>query len=601
VAQGILSKTLPTIDVPEATEFSVSFEYYGYAIDEALSLRGAGNREVLIQFVSTPDSANLSDLLYIDALPIPGIDFTADDIATHLVAGGYLDESTSYGDFTGIILQDMFIEDKVVELLESYALGLDIDLADLNPADAAPAITAAASEAPDSTVGDSINDEIVSAILQQGQFNESNNAIGTAPGETIVSSFKNIEHVTSVDSRVAFQIARIATKNAKSAFAGNFSYASTGGDLANIQTIARDSFIPEGISEEEFVSEVDPFSSQVPIGLTMGEAEVFGYLLEKTQLLSDGTEHPFPAKIFLEGSTVTADAIFEYRDTSIELASTYVYSLSSLAMVRLPSAMTDGFGALSDLNVIARSRLQVRSIVTGVEVPNPPENIEFVFEEETDRLLIQWSLASDDANTKKFQVFRRNSINEPFALIRQYDFDDSEIPVESLEDIDFGLDVKLDEELLYYIDEKFKRGKEYIYALCAIGSDGGSSAYSVQHSVRYDEAMGSLVIKRVSEANAPKPYPNFYLPQQMTLDVGKISNTKQVEFYFTPEVYNLTRNEFNEHGEVITTDYEDFIKDGDAGFYTLELTEIGTLQQKTIKVNITATDEPLILDPTISA
>jgi len=119
--------------------------------------------------------------------------------------------------------------------------------------------------------------------------------------------------------------------------------------------------------------------------------------------------------------------------------------------------------------------------------------------------------------------------------------------------------------------------------------------------VRYDEAIGSLVIKRVSEANAPKPYPNFYLPQQMTLDTGKISNAKQVEFYFTPEVYNLTRNEFNEHGEVITTDYEDFIKDGDAGFYTLELTEMGTFQQKTVKVNIAATDEPLILDPTISA
>ena len=598
MAQGILSKTLPIIDVPEATDFSVSFSYFGYAIDEALSLRGAGNREVLIQFVSTPDSVNISDLSYITALPTG---FTADDISAALTAGGFLDESTSYGDFTGIILQDMFIEDKVVELLESYAAGLDIDLADLNPSDAAPAIIAAASEAPDSTVGDSINDEIVSAILQQGQFNESINPVGTEPGETIISSFKNIEHVTSVDSRIAFQVARIATKNARNAFAGNFSYSTLGGDLANIQTIARDSFVLSELSEEEFVTEVSPYSSQAVDGLTIGDAEIIGYLLEKTKVLSDGTESLLTARIFLEGDVVTADTLFQYRDTDIELASTYVYSLSSLAMVRLPSAMTDGYGTLTDLNILARSRLQVRSIVTGVEVPNPPENIEFVFEEKTDRLSIQWGFASGDVNTKKFQIFRRNSINEPFALIRQYDFDDSEVPVGSLEDVDFGLDVKLDEELLYYIDEKFKRGKEYIYALCAIGSDGGSSAYSVQHSVRYDEAIGSLVIKRVSEANAPKPYPNFYLPQQMTLDVGKISNTKQVEFYFTPEVYNLTRNEFNEHGEVITTDYEDFIKDGDAGFYTLELTEMGTFQQKTVKVNITATDEPLILDPTISA
>ena len=598
MAQGILSKTLPIIDVPEATDFIVSFEYFGYSIDEALSIRGAGNREVLIQFVSTPDSANLSDGGYIAALPSG---FTADDISSALTAGGFLDESTSYGDFTGIILQDMFIEDKVVELLESYAAGLDIDLADLNPSDGAPAITAAASEAPDSTVGDSINDEIVSAILQQGQFNESINPIGSPPGETIISSFKNIEHVTSIDSRIAFQVARIATKNARNAFAGNFSYSTLGGDLSNVQTLARDSFVLSELSEEDFVVEVDPYSSQSVEGLTIGDAEVIGYLLEKTKVHSDGTETEFTAKVFLEGTSVTADTLFQYADTDIELAATYVYSLSSLAMVRLPSAMIDGDGTSNDLNILVRSRLQVRSIVTGVDAPFPPENIEFVFEEETDRLLIQWNFASDDVNTKKFQIFRRNSINEPFALIRQYDFDNSEIPVESLEDIDFGLDVKLDEELLYYIDEKFKRGKEYIYALCAIGSDGGSSAYSVQHSVRYDEAMGSLVIKRVSEAGAPKPYPNFYLPQQMTFDVGKISNTKQVEFYFTPEVYNLTRNEFNEHGEVITSDYEDFIKDGDAGFYTLELTDMGTFQQKTMKVNITATDEPLILDPTVSA
>ena len=284
-----------------------------------------------------------------------------------------------------------------------------------------------------------------------------------------------------------------------------------------------------------------------------------------------------------------------FTDSDVKTAATYAYALSTIAVARVPDLPEEG-GELSVYSdIVIKSRVQTSVITTGLGYPPPPTDISFIFEEETDRLLIQWSFGDDDINTKKFQILRRESIDEPFELIRQYDFDDSEVPLEPAENVDFGLDVKLDDPLLYYIDENFKRNKKYIYALCSIGSDGGSSPLSAQYDVFYDNIIGELAVRLVSVGGAPKPYPNFYLDTDLTTNIGKVSNISKAEVFFTPEVYNVTKNSFDEvTGEVIDTQLLDFIKEfgpvRNTGKYFIEITEIGTFQQSVIEVAVADTD-----------
>ena len=599
---GLASKTFQVIDVPEPTGYSVEFQYFGYDVEESIAKK-ADTMQVRLTWSQITDTSEFgSGLLGVTLLLVS--DNTA--VVEQLSAGSVLDESIAVENFTNFLLQDYYVAEKSVELLESAAAGFNVDIENLAPVDGSSAILSSIVDdglAQESTVGVSVSDEILSAILQQKFLNESLDPVGVSVGETLIGSMAGIQHINGVDSRVAKDVARAAVKNPFGSFAGNISYMVD--DLTSDQQTARNNEEDENtISTAFYEYEITPIAAHEPqLVAKLGEAIVIGYFIEKFEIDGDGLPGETSSFFIPQLPDSSPGVVREFIDEEIKVATTYSYSISTVAIARIPSAQvgSDDSEDVQDVDVVMKSRVQTSVITTGVGYPPAPQDITFTYDASSERLLIQWDFGDTDVNTTKFQVFKRNNITEPYSLIRQYDFDNSIAVADQMEHVDFGLNVRLDKALLYYIDEEFVEGREYIYALCSVNSDGASSPYSAQYSVRYDTVSAALEIRQVSVANAPKPYPNMYLEADLTRSIGKVSDASKLDVYFTPEVLNVTRNEYDpiETDVVIDTIIMDFLKElgplRDTGKYQLELTELGTFQNSLVEIKL-ASDDLQILD-----
>ena len=616
--ESIASNTFPLIDVPEPTDFKVSFQYFGFAIEEVLSSR-AGTQEVNVSFTTVADTTEFGGLGSSATTSLATLTTTEQDVVGSLESGHFLDESVSETNFTSMVLQDYYLSEKSTELLNAVAQGLNIDLENLAPTDGASAITSAILEGTgiaDSTVGStalpsedpglsnipSISDEILSAILQQEVLDQSLESLeDISSGETILGILGGIQHIHTVDSRLTSTVAKASAQNPFGSFSGNISYMIT--EMEGIQATARSLVDPNVISSEAYEFSVVPIAATIdgPNHLQLGEAIVAGYLIEKTELSQEGEAISY-SNFFISQPVGLASQSTTFTDVEISLATSYSYAISTIAVARIPSVQ---YGEptepnLQDVDVVLKSRVQTSLITTGLGFPESPSDISFFYDSSQEKLLINWDFGGDAEDTKKFQIFRRNNIKEPFLLMRQYDFDETNASAD--ESVDFGLNVKMDQPLTYYIDEEFIIDKEYIYSLSSIGKTGASSPLSEQYSVIYDSISGRLNIKQVSVSGAPKPYPNFYLENTLTKSVQKTSNVSNLDFYFTPEVYNVTRNVFDPvTGDPIDTVILDFLKKSGVGKYLLEVTELGTMQQSIFETSLDVDGEMdlgLILDPT---
>jgi hypothetical protein len=144
---------------------------------------------------------------------------------------------------------------------------------------------------------------------------------------------------------------------------------------------------------------------------------------------------------------------------------------------------------------------------------------------------------------KKFQIFRRKSVDEPFELLQVFDFDDAEIKFPLLENkIDKNVvEYSLDPQRIYY-DYDFYKESEYIYALASVDAHGLSSNYSAQLAVKFDQYSNKLVVNYISKSGAPKQYPNLYLDKDLFLDTIKTSTKNTMHMYLNPDCYSVVLN-----------------------------------------------------------
>jgi hypothetical protein len=338
---------------------------------------------------------------------------------------------------------------------------------------------------------------------------------------------------------------------------------------------------------------------------------VVGYLIEKIEVGELGRLGE-PSMFFISQEESDAGTVL-FEDDNVKIATTYSYGVSTIAVIRIPN-VTSGL-EVSDIDVVIKSRVQTAVITTGTGYPPPPTGIAFSYDAAGNKLHFTWDFGIGDVSTTKFQIFRRDNVSQPFSLIRQYDFSAGIVgdPGFAFEDVDFGLDVRLNQPIFYYIDEEFVEGREYIYALCSVNLEGASSPFSNQYAVKYNRTTGRLDVRQLSVSGAPKPYPNFYLKQDLTKNVGKVSDVSSLNLYFTPEVYNVTKNTFDEvTGDAEDTVFLEFLKESgpltNTGKYFLEVTELGTFQQAIASIALASDDvedlitgeriQGLILDPT---
>jgi len=188
------------------------------------------------------------------------------------------------------------------------------------------------------------------------------------------------------------------------------------------------------------------------------------------------------------------------------------------------------------------SRRSPRVFVKCTEnIPPPPVadlNIVWDYSEKVPVLL--WNFPTNpQRDIKRFQIFKRNKITEPFRLLKELDFDNSELRYSSGENVLPGLVEKLKHATTSFVDREFTKQSTAIYAVCCIDAHGLSSNYSLQMQISFDSFKNKLRKKLISCAGAPKSYPNMSLLHDTFADTMKVSGHTRVRVVFDPEFLDV--------------------------------------------------------------
>jgi hypothetical protein len=228
-------------------------------------------------------------------------------------------------------------------------------------------------------------------------------------------------------------------------------------------------------------------------------ARIVGYLIDRFESLPDGTVKTLEP-IVIENPIVSSTV-----DLRVKYGATYTYAVRTIASFTFP-AIDDETGDVVLATSLISSRPSNKAAVrcTEDEAPPPPADVGFLWDRDAERLMIRWAFPPNpQRDVKRFQVFRRRSIDEAFELIKMYDFDDSTVPIRQRERPEPTRVELLDGPKCWYSDEDFDRDSRFVYAVGCVDAHGNVSAYSAQFLVWFDRFRNKLLTQVVSHLGAP--------------------------------------------------------------------------------------------------
>jgi hypothetical protein len=442
--------------------------------------------------------------------------------------------------------------------------------------------TSALSEETDSIASDFLN----SAKLQSSGYRFSK----AQAREQIVASYENdIKSVNlgiSINSLISYDLVKTVERWQASAFVDEF--ASTFDSLQSIQDQQRAIFsvntfsVTEGeidvtapVISSRYVRTVGTIYTSPDVDPTLSfPTTKVGYIVEKYGEQLDGTTLRYPDYIIEDPGETS------YVDTAVRYGGVYKYKIRTIYKI---TAITASEGFFTNGYFISEILVASQGVNTTVQCvesipPDPPVNISF--QQTLSGLYIRWNFPlNKQRDIKRFQVYRRTSIEQPFQIIREINFDKTILPYTSGETIPASLiDYESGPVKNYYDTEFNSLDSDYIYALCSVDAHGLSSGYSEQFRVRFDRITGKILITRISPEGAPKPYPNVRLTGDFFSDIIKDSGHSRVRVYFDPEYLDVTR--FGESLSLISTTTTG------AATYKICLTELNLGKNQTVDVVI---------------
>lgn len=302
--------------------------------------------------------------------------------------------------------------------------------------------------------------------------------------------------------------------------------------------------------------------------------KIVGYVIDKVEVFPDGKIRTFDP-IVLKGGRSN-----NYIDFQIRYGAIYFYSIRSIMDVTYTAIDNKTLTFTEVSSYIASSDTTISVETIENIAPPPPNNVRIIWDYDRvnqnttifdhannmpfpntgtrGSLFITWSMpVNSQMDIKKFQVFRRKSVNESFELIKVYDFDKSFSKFSSLED---NIDPKLieitDYAYFYYYDDDFYKNSEYIYAIASVDAHGLTSNYSEQFKVTFDKFENKLKTTLISIAGSPKQYPNMYLEKDLFVDTMKVSNKNTMHVYVNPDCIDVTTRDGNVENILMLNDNE---------------------------------------------
>jgi len=289
------------------------------------------------------------------------------------------------------------------------------------------------------------------------------------------------------------------------------------------------------VTEDENVLNLPSIAIERQKGVFTPEANVIAVIFEKKRIFG-GKKYPMPAVIAV-GSSITSA-----YDSQVAYGQTYEYVATTLAKVKIPVTTTSGKTYSQTVMIASRPSQPKLVTITEERAPQPPQDINYHFEYGSNSLFITWAPPiNPQRDVKYYQVFRRKTVDVPFELIANLDFDNSVIRSNLVESIGEGLTTSYSYMPTFFVDADFQRSSSYIYALVSVDARQFSSPYSTQIKVTFDSEKNKIRKELISYAGAPKQYPNWELKENFFVDSMKDSSHSNVSIYFNPEAYTVLK------------------------------------------------------------
>lgn len=277
-------------------------------------------------------------------------------------------------------------------------------------------------------------------------------------------------------------------------------------------------------------------------------AKLIGFIVDKREILSDGTTVE-KSPIIIENPRIK-----ETLDFAIKYNAQYVYQVRAIYKLTAP-AIDEETGDIAILEILVSSSPTQQEFVSTIEriSPPPPTDVNFVWDyrrlnrdERPGSLMIHWTFPPNpQRDIKRFQVYRRKSVEHAFELVKMYDFDDSAIPQPFREEYDPSVTEEITSPATWWFDDDFTKSSRFIYSLCSIDAHGYVSDYGAQFEIWFDIFENRIKKRLISHTGAPRPYPNLYLEKDLFVDTIKVNGdkSKTMRLYFNPEYYRVFDDE----------------------------------------------------------
>lgn len=285
-----------------------------------------------------------------------------------------------------------------------------------------------------------------------------------------------------------------------------------------------------------------------------------GYVVEKVEIMPNGKVNILePYKVSRIANT--------FIDPDVAYGASYIYKVRSLYAIEYDCIVPvqddiDESQIIRAVFVVASGPAPLKILCVENDQPDPPSTIKFKYEPKNKGLRISWDFPRNpQGDIKGFQVFRRESIDVPFTLIKEYDFDDSIIRASRSEVASRDAYDRLYKDdktyvLTHCLDGEFHKNSNFIYTVSCFDAHGHVANYGPQFRVTYNKRKKIIETEIISRSGALRSYPNLYLNNDVFNDSIKVSGKDRLTVFFDPEYYKIYRSEPSEGGATIESDLE---------------------------------------------
>lgn len=546
------SKKAVVVDIPEPTEFKAYFVYKHFTPDERTNSNQSLTdpaRHIVLTWLPVTNGTNP------ELIPRYSIKDNQAKVQSERLI--------STGDFSSVVFQDTGIDNKMAFYVKK---ALEV----LVPGSR----TSANSSLEHARSLDKATNTDVSLDFLANALQQSPGVTFGSNQPTVLERLKEVGVRVQVNSKLLHKALVSVQEDVTTPFADEVLPLLD--QSKEVQTHAQTSKSSQVLSAEDYDYEIKDYVSTRNVDPQHFDPilQPIGYIVDKWEVdLEQGTTTKVESLILENPRNI---AVIDYK---VKYGCVYLYSIRAVAFFEVQATDSTG-NQLVAVGFLVGSKPSPTISVTAIEnvAPPPPADFNLAWDYQNRCARITWSFPpTSQRDIKKFQIFRRRNVSEPFELVRMFDFDDSTLKTKFNENPDPLLVETLTTPKNFFFDKEFTKDTTWIYALCCIDAHGLSSNYSMQLEGTFDRFSNKLKKKLISVAGAPKAYPNAFLNTDTFVDTIKDEGHTKLTIYFDPEFIKVTDNKKNDVG---------LLKMGDLDLYQFQVLNLDLQKQEVLSFQL---------------